>query len=126
MIVGGSMIKHVNGLKVSRDDSVKIRWNPGATTDDIIDYVRPAARKKRDMIIIHSGTNDIQNKVNTLQKIRKVITTIKKNDVNNKVQIAFSGVIHRNDQDLKEEVKEINRKLENLCKVKKIKFINMK
>ena len=76
------------------------------------------------MIIIHSGTNDIQKKVNTLQKVRNVITTIKEIDVNIKVQIAFSGVIHRNDQDLKGEVKEINRKLENLCKGKKIKFIN--
>ena len=90
MIVGDSMIKHVNGREVSRDDSVKIRCHPGATTDDIIDYVRPAARKKPDMIIIHTGTNDIQNKVNTLQKVRKVITTIKEIDVNNEVQIAFS------------------------------------
>ena len=76
------------------------------------------------MIIIHTGTNDIQNKVNTLQKVRKVITTIKEIDVNNEVQIAFSGVIHRDDQDFEEEIKEINRKLENLCKGKGIKFIN--
>ena len=45
-------------------------------------------------------------------------------DVNNDIQIAFSGVIHRNDQDLEEEIKEINRKLENLYKGKGIKFIN--
>ena len=95
MIVGDSMIKHVNGREVSRDDSVKTKCHPGATTDDIIDYVRPAARKKLDIIIIHTGTNDIQNKVNTLQKVRKVITTIKEIDVNNEVQIAFSSVIHR-------------------------------
>ena len=89
------MIKHVNGREVSRDNSVKIKCHPGATTDDIIDYVRPTARKKPDMIIIHIGTNDIQNRVNMLQKVRKVITTIKENDVNSEVQIAFSGVIHR-------------------------------
>ena len=124
IIVGDSMIKHVNGREVSRDNSVKIRCHPGATTDDIIDYVRPTARKKPDMIIIHTGTNDIQNKVNTLQKVRKVITTIKEIDVNNEIQIAFSSVIHRNDQDFEEEIKEINRKLENLCKGKGIKFIN--
>ena len=116
------MIKHVNGREVSRDNSVKIRCHPGATTDDIIDYVRPTARKKPDMIIIHTGTNDIQNKVNTLQKVRKVITTIKEIDVNNEIQIAFSSVIHRNDQDFEEEIKEINRKLENLCKGKEINF----
>ena len=70
------MIKHVNGREVSRDKSVKIRCHPGATTD-IKDYVRPTARKKPDMTIIHTGTNDIQNKVNTIQKVRKVSTTIK-------------------------------------------------
>ena len=73
---------------------------------NLIDYVRPTARKKPDMIIIHTGTNDIQNKVNMLQKVRKVITTIKETDVNNEVQIAFSSVIHRDDQDFKEKLKE--------------------
>ena len=37
MIIGDSMLKHVNGREVSRRDSVKIRCHPGATTDDIID-----------------------------------------------------------------------------------------
>ena len=125
MIVGDSMIKHVNGREVSRDDSVKIRCHlVGFTTDDIIDYVRPTARKKPDMIIIHTGANDIQNKVNTLQKVRKVIITIKEIEVNNEVQIAFSGAIHCDDQDFEEEIKEINRKLDNSCKGKEIKFIN--
>ena len=124
MIVGESMIKHVNGREVSRDDSVKIRWHLGATTDDIVDYVRETARMKPDMIIIHTGTNDIQKKVNTFQKVRKVITTIKEIDVNNEIQITFSSVIHRDHQDFEEEIKEINRKLENLCKGKGIKFIN--
>ena len=95
MIVGDSMIKHVNWREVSRDDSVKIRCHSGATTDDIIDYVRPTARKKPDIIIIHTGINSIQNKVNTLQKVRKVITTIKEIDVNKEIQIVFSSVIQR-------------------------------
>ena len=124
MIVGDSMIKHVNGREFSRDDSVKIRCHPGATTDDIIDYVRPTARKKPDMTITHTGTNDIQNKVNTLQKVRKVIATIKEIDVNNEIQIAFSSVIHRDDQDFEEEIKENSRKLDNLCKGKWFKFSN--
>ena len=98
------MIKNVNRREVSRDDPVKIRCHLGATTDDIIDYVRPTARKKSDMIIIHTGTNDIQNKVNTFQKVRKVITTIKEIDVNNEIQIAFSIVIHLDDQDFGEEI----------------------
>ena len=124
IIVGDFMIKYLNGCELSRDNSVKIKCHPGANKDNVIDYVRPSGRKKPDMIIIHTGTNDIQNKVNTLQKVRKVITTMKEIDVNNEIQIAFSSVIHRKDQDFEEEIKEIKRKLENLCKGKWIKFIN--
>ena len=76
-VVGDSVIKYVNGQGVSRNDSVKIRSHPGATKDDFIDYVRNAVGKKPNLIIIHSGTNDIQNNVNTLQKIRKAISSIK-------------------------------------------------
>ena len=124
IIVGDSMMKHVNGSEVSRDDSVKNRCHPGATTDDITDYVRPTAHKKPDMIIFHTGNNGVRNKVNTLQKVKEVITTIKEIDVNNKIQIVFSSVTHLDDQDFEEEIKEINKKLENLCKGKGIKFIN--
>ena len=45
---------------------------------------------------------------------------------NNAVEIAFSGIIHRDHQDFEEEIKEINRKLGNLCKDKGIMFINNK
>ena len=55
---------------------------------------------------------------------RSLLTTIKEIDVNNERKITFSSVIHRNDQDFEEDIKEINRKLENLCKGKGIKFIN--
>ena len=77
VIIGDSMIKYINARETSRSSSVKIRSHPGATTEDLIDYVKPTARKKPKMMIIHSGTNDITNKVNTLQKIREVINAIK-------------------------------------------------
>ena len=73
-IIGDSMIKYVKGQEVSRYDSVKVRSHPGATADDFIDYIRPTVRRKPVLIIIHSGTNNIQSNVNTLQKIRKVIS----------------------------------------------------
>ena len=83
-IIGDSMIKYVNGREVSRNDSVKVRSHPGATTDDVIDYVQPTVRKKPNLIIVHSETSDIQNNVNTLQKIRKVISSVKEYDTDDK------------------------------------------
>ena len=39
------------------NDSMKVRSHPGATTEDIVDYVKPIARKKTKMSVIHTGTN---------------------------------------------------------------------
>ena len=68
-----------------------------ATPDDVLDYVRPTARQKPDMIIIHTGTNDIQKKVNTLQKIAKITTALKKSMLTMKCkllsQVSFTGMI---------------------------------
>ena len=47
VIIGDSMIKYVNGRQVLRSSSVKIRSHPGATTEHLIGYVRPTARKIR-------------------------------------------------------------------------------
>ena len=59
--------------EVSCNNSVKMRQHPGETTDDFIDYVRPTVCRKSNLIIIHTGTNNIQNNVNTLQNIGKLI-----------------------------------------------------
>ena len=97
----------MNGQEILQSISVKIRSQPAARTEYLIDYVRPTARKKSKMIVIHTGTNDITNNVNVLQKIRKVINAIKENDVNCQTEIAFSSVIHRDDQDLEDEINEL-------------------
>ena len=112
------MIKYVNGREVSRNNPVKARTHAGATTDDFVDYVRSTVRKKPNLIIIHIETNDIQNNVNTLQKIRKVISSIKEYDIDDNIKIALSSIIHRSDHDFEDKINETNRKLENLCKGK--------
>ena len=47
-----------------------MRPHPGTTTADIYDYIKPELRHKPDVIIIHCGTNDIENEINTLKKSR--------------------------------------------------------
>ena len=51
-----------------------------------------------------------------MQKIGKVINAVKENDVNNEIQIVLPSVIHRDDQDLENEINKLNEKLETLCK----------
>ena len=87
-------INYVNGREVSRNNSVRVRSHPGTTADNFTDYVRPSVRKKPNLIIIHTGTNDIQSNMNTLQKIRKVISSIKEYDTDDNIKIALSSIIH--------------------------------
>ena len=47
-----------------------MRPHPGATTIDICDYIKPELRQKPDVVIVHCGTNDIPNDINTDKKLR--------------------------------------------------------
>ena len=46
VIIGDSMMKYINAREIYRSSSVNIRSHLGATTEDLIDYVRPTAPKK--------------------------------------------------------------------------------
>ena len=75
-------------------------------------------------MVIRSGSNDIANKVNILQTIRKVIKAVIENDVSDEIVIILSSVIHRDDQDIEDEINELNKKLENLCKRKGMRSVD--
>ena len=53
-IIGDSMMKHITGSVISKNDQVQVKTHPGATTDDTIDYVKPTIRQKPDIAIAHS------------------------------------------------------------------------
>ena len=36
----------------------------------MLDYIKPIALRKTDTLIIHTGTNDLTNGVNTREKLR--------------------------------------------------------
>ena len=72
IIIGDSIVKHLAGPRISKKN-IKIKTNPGATTEVIIDYIKPSIRKKLDLLPVHSGTNDLTNGINTMTKIRKVL-----------------------------------------------------
>ena len=103
------MIKYVNWGEVCGHYLAKLRSHPEATRDDFIDYVRSTARKNPNLIIINTGTN-VENNVNTLQKIRRVISTIKEYDTDDNIEIALSSIIHRSDHDFEDKINETNRK----------------
>ena len=53
-----------------------------------------------------------------LQKVRKIIEAIKKNNVNQEIEIILSSVIYRDDQGVGVEDGINDKKLQNLCNIK--------
>ena len=74
------------------------------------------------MIILHGGTNDITNDIDTGKNIDKIISTIKKKS--SETQIVISSVVTRKDQkNITNKVKELNEKLETISCQHNIGFI---
>ena len=56
VVIGDSMIKNVIRQDVSRRE---------ASTEDLIDHFKSAIRKNPDIVVIHTGINDLPKKIAT-------------------------------------------------------------
>lgn len=71
-VTGNSIINDLNSREIRTINSVKSQSNLGATTADLFDYLKPAFRKKTDKLIIHTGTNDHGEDINTIKKLKSL------------------------------------------------------
>ena len=101
-----------------------MRPHPGATTADICDYIKPELPPKPDVIIIHCGTNDIENEINTLKKIKKLVKQIDEYDKQNPPKVVISSLTKRYDKDFNDDITNINEKLQRFCNGKGLSFID--
>ena len=121
-IVGDSMINGIEERGLAKNKRVKVRKHPGATSEDIIDHLKPVIRKKPSKIIIHAGTNDIKNGTNYLHNVKQITKMIKSELP--KTKICFSGIVRRYDMiDGEKHVDEVNRRLLNYCKQEELDFL---
>ena len=51
VICGDSIIKHVHGWKLTENKKVVVKCFPGATVEDMEDFIKPIIRKKPENII---------------------------------------------------------------------------
>ena len=118
------MIKYVNGRDVFCNNSTKMRSYPGAVTDNFIDYLQPNVCQMPNLVIVYTGRNDFQNNINTIQKLRKVISTIRQYGTGDYIEIALFSIVYRSSHNFKNNIIESNRKLKPSCKSKSMIFIN--
>ena len=109
------MVKHITVPGISKNDQVRVKTHPGATTNDMIDYIKPTIRQRLDIAIIHSGINDLTKDVNTMSRVRKVVATVK---------LGFSGVVARGDINKEEGIASANNRLKKYCKGNHFFFID--
>ena len=84
----------------------------------MIDYIKPIVRRKPDVLILHTGTNDLTNNVNTIRKIRIAVKCIRDIDKGKKIKIGFSSIINRKDRNLDAEINDLNINLKIIVMVR--------
>ena len=96
-MVGDSIVKSIDPRGLSKKCKSLVKSYSGARCEDMLDFVKPVARRRPKRIIIHSGTNDLRSNeanhvVEQLIDISKVVKSILPG-----TDISFSSIVKRSD-----------------------------
>ena len=124
VIVGDSFVRNVASRSLNQ--SLKEYFNvvksfPGATTQYMKDYIKPTISRKPDMVILHTGTNDLKSNQNP-SDIANEIVNLAKNIKNSGTEVSISSLIPRGDR-LSEKGKKVNKELQEKCTAENFAFI---
>lgn len=123
VIAGDLIIQHIcGGWSISRSNRVVIKSFPGATTEDMEDFVKPLIRKKPDNVVLHIGTNDLntQEPRLTAEGIVNLAPQIEGDAP--ETNLAISELIARAD-DKDGKVSSVNKILKKFCRQNHWNFI---
>ena len=116
ILCGDSMLNGIDSNGVSsKKHQVTVRNFPGATSKDMIDYIKPLTQKKPDVMIIHIGTNDLTKNIeNKRSNLKKIVENIKENSPS--TDISLSNICLREDDlTLDKKRKALNDQMESLA-----------
>ena len=109
-IIGDSMVKGIQPFKMKRSltnkEKLYVKTFAGAKIEDIYDYAKPTMRYNPDVVILHCGTNNLNDDKApnvTADDIIKLASNLK-TDEND---IMISGITLRNDKH-QEKVQRVN------------------
>lgn len=123
-IAGDSMVKHLQGHKMSKHANVKISTFPGCSIQDMGDHIKPILRKKPHLVIVHVGTNDLKS-CTSERSCAEQIVQLATEAANSETEIAISGLITRSDDDiLSKKVSQVNKVLRQYCNQNGWSFID--
>ena len=123
-IVGDSMINPIKQLNLQQStpsSKVYIKSFPGATCEDMVDYVKPSLKHSPDLIVIHAGTNDLRS--STPEEVTERLINLATSMKTSENQIVISSLINRADH-LNAKVTQVNYMLAYKCQVFKISYLD--
>ena len=124
-IIGDSILNGLEEAGMQKDHNEKVRAHSGATTRDIVEHIKPVLRKRPSCIIIHSGTNDLTQGIDTIGNMKSAIEETRQESPG--TEIVLSTVLIRKDKqalDKKLNVKELNTKIKDLAKELNVQVID--
>ena len=115
-IVGDSILKNLQGRKISRSAKVKVSSFPGCTTMDMRDHIKPILRKNPDAIVIHVGTNSLRSSASVRDCAEEIVNLATMISNESSADLAISGIIPRSDDEfLAAKVSGVNKILKPFC-----------
>ena len=78
----------------------------------------------QNLVPPQSGVGHYAKEVNSLNKLKKVIKSIKEIDKGGKTKLAISDIIKRFDRNLDDEINNLNDRLRKYCESSDMIFIN--
>ena len=73
VVTGDSLLNGINERGLSKPHQVNVQNFPGGTGETILEELDTLVARKPDCIIIHAGTNDLTNGINSVKKIVKKV-----------------------------------------------------
>ncbi len=127
-IIGDSTIKDVQSHKMRKrlkpNERLYVKSFPGATIEDMVDYVRPTMRRSPDLIVLHAGTNNLRSEKSAKDIANDTMKLVleMKTDTND---VMVSSLIARSDDTkLYRKSLEVNRFLKDDCNRYDLFFID--
>ena len=116
------MLTGISGKRLSKKRNVSVTSFSGGTSEKIIQKVDDLLKNKPDDIVIHAGTNDITNRVNLLNSVKKIVKQV--SDISPGTTVTVSSIIVRKDKKhVANPLADANPHLKNYCRRKRISFI---
>ena len=115
-IVGDSILRNLQGRKISRSAKVKVSSFPGCTTMDMRDHIKPILRRNPDAIVMHVGTNSLRSTASVRDCAEEIVNLATMISNESSADLAISGITPRSDDEvLAVKVSGVNKILKTFC-----------